>query len=56
MNGLGRSVSHLWVNEPNTYLTDVVTSPNSFFSDICRNWIAACCLEHEGWEMGMSVT
>ena len=39
-----------------THLTEVVTSPYSFFSDICRNWMAACCLEHEGWAIGISVT
>ena len=39
-----------------TNLTDVATSPNSFFSEICLNCIAACCLEHDGCAMGISVT
>jgi len=39
-----------------TYFTDELVSPYSFFSVICRNWIAACCLEQEGCATGISVT
>lgn len=38
------------------HLTEVVASPYSFFSVICLNWITACCFEHDGCAIGMSVT
>src|SRR4051812_5265817 len=39
-----------------TYLMAVFVSPNSFLSVVCRNCITACCLDADGWEIGMSET
>lgn len=37
-----------------THFTATVSSPNSFLCRIRRNWMTACCLEHDGCEMGIS--
>lgn len=39
-----------------TYLMRLFWSPNSLVSIVCRNWMTACCFEHDGWSSGMSTT